>query len=255
MKVLLLIASITFSHPVDKKKHHRRGTHYEEVPGYFDPPEQDVASHGWGADETDWNSDSSEWNTDPESESPEEEEETPLYGQSHEPEETQWEDEPTQSWPSSASSHGWPGKAQTWSIKHSPRPWHSSQKWPSSHSVPGSIKTVVKKIPVPYERPIRIENPVYTPYEKHIPIEHPVPVIKYIEKPVPKYVDHPVPVPVVKEEHVPQPYDQKVRVIVQKVFVHVPSPPQHPPKHTIIIRKKLNQRNIPTQKHKWSAFL
>lgn len=137
-------------------------------------------------------------------------------------------------------------------LKLAPKSQWSTSSW--SHTKTGwsrpksvlKTKTIIKKIPVPYERPIKIiDNPIYTPVEKHIPLEHPVPVVKYVEKRVPIYQDHPVLHPIIKEEHVPQPYDQKVRFIVQKVYVHVPAPPV---KQTIIIRKKVIPHHIRRRK-------
>lgn len=243
--MILLIASMTLCNATHKKKQQRRGLHFDEAPsGYLDPPEHESGSNGWNSDTPEWSSDPHEWNGDDE-----ENEEEPIESET-------WDEDPSQSWPSVGSSHGWSGTGatQSWPSQSWPSV-HSSKKWKSSsHSIPGSVKTVVKEIPVPYERPIKIENPVYTPVEKHIPVENHVPVVKYVEKPVPKYVDHPIPVPVVKEEHVPQPYDQKVKVIVQKVYVHVPSPPQLP-KHTIIIRKRIKPNpNILQQQKKHKPF-
>lgn len=90
-------------------------------------------------------------------------------------------------------------------------------------SAPDEVNTIIKHIAVPYERQIPIDNPILTPVENNIPIDNPVPVVKFIDKPVPIHVEHPVLVPVVKTEHVPQPYVHKVHVILQKVFVEKPT--------------------------------
>lgn len=98
---------------------------------------------------------------------------------------------------------------------------------------PEHVQTIIKKLAVPYERHIHIDNPIYTPVERPVPIDNPVPIIKYVEQPVPIHVDHPITVPIIKEVQVPQPYVQKVRLVFQKVFVQQPPAPQ--PQKTIIV--------------------
>lgn len=257
VQVILLIVSIAVGRAIEKKKTHKRLVQLGGLSGYLEPPEHDRSSRsndlspGYNIDDAEWNSKMADWNPDSEPQSLEEDEHSSY--KVHEPEEHSWPQEPHQTW---HSSNAWRGESHTWMKPHAPS-WpsmHSQKPWPNMQPPQVSVKTIVKKIPVPYERPIKIENPIYTPVEKHIPIDRPVPVYKYVEKPVPIHIDRPVPVPIVKEEHVPQPYDQKVKVIYQKVFVHVPSPPHHPG-HTIIIRKKLHQRNLPVHKHKFAGFL
>lgn len=258
--MILLIVCATLCNAGQKKKDHRRGLNFEDIsPGYLDPPKHEVRSHGWSPEIHDWNSETSDWNPEEVEANAPDEEEHNSHGESPEPIEPEtWDEEQSQPWHNLDTPQVWSGHStsESWPSQSWPgQPWpnaHGSKPW-TPHSVPSSVKTIVKKIPVPYERPIRIENPVYTTVEKHIPIEHHVPVVKYVEKPVPKYVDNPIEVPVVKEEHVPQPYDQKVKVILQKIYVHVPSPPQRP-RHTIIIRKKLHHEQ--PKKHKFfSGFL
>lgn len=36
-------------------------------------------------------------------------------------------------------------------------------------AVPTQVKTIVKHVPVPYERIIKVDNPIYTQFERHIP--------------------------------------------------------------------------------------
>lgn len=236
MQVILAIVSITLCRAAEVKKSQKRGLHDEFTAGYSEPPEHDISSD-WNAGPSEWSlPDASDWASDPEETEPTAEEEEPHN-------EAAWDDEPTQSWSNAKSPQSWYGS-------HSSQSWPNAHSWPSPSSWPhhGSVKTIVKKIPVPYERPIKIDNPVYKTVEKHVPIDYPVPIVKWVEKPIPKYVDHPIPVPVIKEEHVPQPYEEKVRVVVQKVFVHVPQRQQ-----TIIIRKK--HRHLPEKKHKFFGFL
>lgn len=91
-------------------------------------------------------------------------------------------------------------------------------------SSPDHVNTIIKHIAVPYEREITIDNPILTPVENAIHIENPVPIVKFIDKPVPIHVDYPVLVPVIKKVHVPQPYIHKVHVILQKLLIEKPHP-------------------------------
>lgn len=219
--MILLIASITLSQAAHKRRSHKRGVHYEEygTQNYQNPSQHD----SWSQQQFD--TDSNEQDEDED--------------QSYDPHSHQQQQDQQQQF----------DELGTWDdekLTKSPAKTEWNAPWPPGNSGWSSLgnavksKTVIKKIPIPYDRPIKIDNPIYTPVEKHIPIEHPVPVVKWIEKRVPLYQDHPVLQPIIKEEHVPQPYDQKVRVILQKVYVHVPSPPV---KQTIIIRKKLARRH------------
>lgn len=231
----MLIASVTFSHAAYRKRGHKRGTHLDELPtSYMSTPEHE-----------DWNTESFESGSIETNEDDDDNlDDISWTEEQHQP-------SPKPTW---NSNSGWNGNSG----------WNANSGWNSntgsgwqgntwSSSPDKYTKTIVKKIPIPYERPIQIENPIYTPIAKHIPIERPVPVVKYIEKRVPMYVDHPIATPILKEEHVPKPYDQKVRVILQKVYVHVPAPPAK--QHTVIIRKKLGDRNNQSKKRRFLGWL
>lgn len=215
-----------------RRRSHKRGVQYEELgaANYQSPSQHD----SWSPQQFDTDTSNGD-------EEVEEEDDTQSFDpHSHHQEHQEHQDQQQQqqfdelgtSWDDEKLTKS-PAKSE-WSTQ-----WPGDSGWSSLGNAVKS-KTIIKKIPVPYDRPIKIENPIYTPVQKHIPIEHPVPVVKWVEKRVPVYQDHPVIQPIVKEEHVPQPYDQKVRVILQKVYVHVPSPPV---KQTIIIRKKLARRH------------
>lgn len=105
-------------------------------------------------------------------------------------------------------------------------------------AAPAQVQTIIKKIAVPQERIIPIDNPIYTPVERPVPIDNPVPVLKIVEQNVPVHVDHPIAVPVVKEIQVPQPYVHKVKLVLQKVFVEQPPAPRK----TIIIQEAPRQQ-------------
>lgn len=133
-------------------------------------------------------------------------------------------------------------------------PWQTPvEKWvPNTHQIPVQFKTLVKNVPVPYERHIPIDNPIYTPVEHHVPIDNPVPVIKYVTQAVPHYVEQQV--PIIKEERVPAPYVHKVRLIIQRVFVEEPQPQQQqqpqntylpPPPPSPVYGPPPQQRNAP----------
>lgn len=230
--MILLIASITLCQAAHRRRSHKRGVQYDEfeASNYQNPPQHD----SWSPQQFE--------NTDTLNED-EEEEETPSFDE-HSQQQQQPQQQPYEelgSWEDEKSA-----EKPEWNTL-SPSPWSPSSGW-AGLSGPVKSKTIIKKIPVPYERPIKIDNPIYTPVEKHIPIERPIPIVKWVEKRVPMFQDHPVYQPYVKEEHVPQPYDQKVRVILQKVYVHVPAPPA---KQTIIIRKKLARRHaLNNKRHK-----
>lgn len=117
-------------------------------------------------------------------------------------------------------------------------------------AAPDQVQTIIKKIAVPQERIIPIDNPIYTPVERPIPIDNPVPVLKLIEQPVPVHVDHPIVVPVVKEIHVPQPFVHKVKLILQKVFVKQPAARAREPARAPAPQKTIIIQEIPRQ-HGW----
>lgn len=229
--MILLIASVTLCEAATlrhRRRSHKRGVQYEEfgAANYQNPSQHD----SWSTQQFD---SAQQFDTDPSNEE-EEEDDSQSYDQHshHQEQQDQQQFDELGAWDDEKLTKS-PAKSE-WNSQ-----WPGSSGW-STLGNPVKSKTIIKKIPVPYDRPIKIENPIYTPVEKHIPIEHPVPVVKWVEKRVPLYQDHPVLQPIVKEERVPQPYDQKVRVILQKVYVHVPSPPV---KQTIIIRKKLARRH------------
>lgn len=238
--MILLIASITLCQAAHRRRSHKRGVQYEEfgTSNYQNPSQYD----SWSPQQFE--------NTDTPSEGDEEEEDTNSFDhqsqlqQQHQQQQQQQSFDELGSWEDEKSA-----ETPEWNTQTS-SPWSLSSGW-SGLSGPVKSKTIIKKIPVPYERPIKIDNPIYTPFEKHIPIERPFPIYKYVEKRVPMFQDHPVLQPIVKEEHVPQPYDQKVRVILQKVYVHVPAPPV---KQTIIIRKKLARRHANNNKKRKHFF-
>lgn len=107
-------------------------------------------------------------------------------------------------------------------------------------TAPAQVQTIVKKLHVPYERQIPIDNPIYTHVERPIAVDNPVPYLKVIEQPVPVHVDTPITVPVIKEVQVPQPYVHKVRLVLQKVFIQQQ---QAAPQKTIIIADNHQQNN------------
>lgn len=234
--MILLIASITLCQAAHKRRSHKRGVQYEEfgTSNYQNPSQHD----SWSPQQFDMDSSNEDdegddtQSFDPHTHQQQEHEQQQQYDELG-----AWDDEKLTKSPTKPE----------WNT-----PWPPENSGWSSLSGPIKSKTVIKKIPIPYDRPIQIDNPIYTPVEKHIPIEHPVPVVKWVEKRVPLYQDHPVIQPIVKEEHVPTPYDQKVRVILQKVYVHVPSPPV---KQTIIIRKKLARRNSNNKRKHFYGWL
>lgn len=98
--------------------------------------------------------------------------------------------------------------------------------------IPEQIKIFVKRIPVPFERRIPIDNPIYTPVEHRVPFVNPVPVIKYMEQRVPIHVDQPV--------HIPHPHIQTIRILPKEAFVdHRP----HITTRIFIIKRAQNQFN------------
>lgn len=88
------------------------------------------------------------------------------------------------------------------------------------HAVPTQVRTVIKHVHVPYERTIKVDNPIYTTVERQVPVDNPVPVVKYVKQPVAVHVDQPFPIAIVKEVRVSEPYVHKVRVILQQVYVN-----------------------------------
>ena len=233
-----MIASVTLCQAAHKRRSHKRGVQYDEygTSNYENPSQQDS-----------WSPQQFESDTSNDDDEAEDHHSFDHHSEQHQQQQHQSFDE-LGSWEDEKSIK--PSKPE-WSTP-SASPWSSSNSGWSSLSGPVKSKTIIKKIPVPYERPIKIDNPIYTPVEKHIPIEHPIPVVKWVEKRVPMYQDHPVLQPIIKEERVPQPFDQKVRVILQKVYVHVPAPPV---KQTIIIRKKLARRHANNDKRRKNFFL
>lgn len=240
-QVILLLASVTLCQAAPKRKSHKRGVQYDEYgTSNFQNPSQLDTWHPQQFDSHHIESDTSNDDDDEDDDSFDHSSQQHQQQQQH-----QQSFDELGSWEDEKSSN--------------PKPdWNSASPWSSNSNagwsgLGGAVKskTIIKKIPVPYERPIKIDNPIYTPVEKHIPIERPIPIVKWVEKRIPLYVDHPVAAPIVKEEHVPQPYDQKVRVILQKVYVHVPAPPV---KQTIIIRKKLARRSSHNNKRRKNLF-
>ncbi|XP_031623499.1 uncharacterized protein LOC116340898 [Contarinia nasturtii] len=102
-------------------------------------------------------------------------------------------------------------------------------------AVQPTVKTLVKHVHVPYERHIKVDNPIYTPVERQIPIDNPVAVVKVVKRPVPIHVEQPVPIAIVKEIRENAPYVHKVRLVLQQVFVKNQQAPK--------------QQYIPPQEH------
>lgn len=117
----------------------------------------------------------------------------------------------------SGSQSGWNTHQATEQHVYQPEP-------PRTRTVE-EVQTIIKQVPVPYERPVYIDNPIYTPRERPIKVERPVPVVKHVPQPIAIHVEEPVPVYDVKHLHVPQPYVQNIPIIIQRVFV--PRKQQH----------------------------
>lgn len=80
-------------------------------------------------------------------------------------------------------------------------------------------KTVLHKVPKPYDNPVYIDHPVPTPVERPVHVDRPVPVFKQVPQPIAIQLEEKVKVPVVKQVHVPRPYIHKIPVVIQRVIV------------------------------------